>query len=76
MNVNADALSRNPIDNNKEKWKHLQDDDRDTFMTSQEKIITKKTSTRRNEEKSKNQIKPLKRRNLNHFNRTRRRRSF
>ena len=37
MNVNADALSRNPIDDNKEKSKYLQDDDNDTFMTSQEK---------------------------------------
>ena len=34
MNVNADALSRNPIDDNKEKSKYLQVDDNDTFMTS------------------------------------------
>ena len=32
MNVNADALSRNPIDDNKEKSKYLQVDDNDTFM--------------------------------------------
>ena len=42
MNVNADALSRNPIDDNKEKSKHLQVDDNDTFMTSQEKMTSKK----------------------------------
>ena len=35
MNVNADALSRNPIDDNKEKSKYLQVDENDTFMTSQ-----------------------------------------
>ena len=34
MNVNADALSRNTIDDNKEKSKHLQVDENDTFMTS------------------------------------------
>ena len=42
MNVNADALSRNPIDDNKEKPKYSQVDDYDTFMTSQEKIFSKK----------------------------------
>ena len=41
MNVNADALSRNPIDDYKEKSKHLQVDDNDTFMTSQEKTNIK-----------------------------------
>ena len=42
MIVNADALSRNPIDDNKEKSRYLQVDDNDTFMTSQEKIFPKK----------------------------------
>ena len=37
MNVNADALSRNPIIN-EEKSKNLHEDDDDTFMTSQEKM--------------------------------------
>ena len=42
MNVNADALSRNPIDDNKEISKNLQAGDDDTFMTSQEKMFYKK----------------------------------
>ena len=46
MNVNADALSRNPIDDNKQKSKYLEADDNDTFMTSQQKMFTKKTFTR------------------------------
>ena len=46
MNVNADALSRNPIDDNKEKSKYLQVNDINTFMTSQEKMFSKKTFTR------------------------------
>ena len=36
MNVNADALSRNPIAN-EEKSRNPYEDDDDTFMTSQEK---------------------------------------
>ena len=47
MNVNADALSRNPIDDNKEKSRFLQVDDNDTFMTSQERMFSKKTFTRK-----------------------------
>ena len=50
MNVNADALSRNPIDDNKEKSKYIQVDDNDTFMTSQEKMFPKKTFTRNKQE--------------------------
>ena len=46
MDVNADALSTNPIDDKKEKSKNLQDDDNDTFITSQEKMFSKKTFTR------------------------------
>ena len=37
MNVNADALSRNPIIN-EEKSRNLHEDDDDTSMTSQEKM--------------------------------------
>ena len=40
INVNAYALSRNPIIND-EKLKHLHEDDDDTFMTSQEKMNLK-----------------------------------
>ena len=65
MNVNADALSRNPIDDNKEKSKNLQADDNGTFMTSEEKMFSKKTFTRNKQENSKNKVRPLKRRNLN-----------
>ena len=65
MNVNAYALSRNPIDDNKEKSKHLQVDDNDTFKTSQEKMFGKKTFTKNKQENSKNEVQPLKRRNLN-----------
>ena len=65
MNVNADALSRNPTDDSKEKWKHLRVDDNDTFMTSQEKMTTKKIFTRNKQENSENDVKPSKRRNLN-----------
>ena len=65
MNVNADALSRNPIDDNKEKWRCLQVDDNDTCMTSQEKMFSKKTFTRNKQENSENEERPLKRRNLN-----------
>ena len=36
MNVNADALSRNPIVN-EEKSRNLHEDDDNTFMTSQQK---------------------------------------
>ena len=65
MNVNADALSRNPIDDNKEKSRYLQVDDTDTFITSQEKMFFKKTFTRKKQENSKNAVRPSKRRNLN-----------
>ena len=65
MNVNADALSRNPIVDNKEKSKHSQVDDNDTFMTSQKKMFSKKTFTRKKQENSKNEVRPSKRRNLN-----------
>ena len=50
MNVNADALSRNPIDDNKEKSRYLQVDNNDTFMTSQEKRSSKKIFTRNKQE--------------------------
>ena len=63
MNVNAEALSRNSIDDKKEKSKYLQVDDNDTFMTSQEKMFSKKTFTRNKQENSKNEVRPLKRRN-------------
>ena len=65
MNVNADAFSRNPIEDNKKKSKHLQVDDNDTFMIFQETMTTKKMFTRNKQENSKNEVKPLKRRNLN-----------
>ena len=65
MNVNADALSRNLIDDNKEKSKHSQVDEKDTLMASQEKMTTKKIFTRNKQRNSKNEVKPLKRRNLN-----------
>ena len=65
MNVNADALSRNPIDDNKEKSKNLGADANDTFMTSQEEMFSKKTFTRNKQEKSKNEVRPSKRSNLN-----------
>ena len=38
MNVNADALSRNPIAN-EEKSRNLHEDDEDTLMASQEKLF-------------------------------------
>ena len=50
MNVNADAVSRNPIEDNKTKTKHLQVHDNDTFMSSQEKMTTKKLFTRNKQE--------------------------
>ena len=66
MNVNADALSRNPIIND-EKLKHLHEDDDDTFMTSQEKLNLEnainyenspwKTMTTRSKEKKQEQMK-------------------
>ena len=65
MNVNADAPSGNPIDVNKEKSKNSQADDNDAFMTSQEKMFSKKTFTRNKRENSKNEVRTLKRRNLN-----------
>ena len=60
------ALSRNPIDDNKEKSKNVQADD-DTFMTSQEKMFSKKTFTRNKQENSKNKVK----KNQRHWNLTR-----
>ena len=65
MNVNAEALSRNPIDDSQEKSKYLQVDDNDTFMTSQEKMFSKRTFTRNKQENSENELKPSKRRDLN-----------
>ena len=65
MNINAVGLSRNPIDDNKEKSRYLQVDDNDTFMTSQDKIFSKKTFTKNIQRNSKNEVKPLKQRNLN-----------
>ena len=65
MNVNAYTLSRNPIDYNKGKSKHLQIDDNYTFMTSHEKVFAKKTFTINKQENSKNEIKPSKQRNVN-----------
>ena len=65
MNVNADALSTNPIYDNKEESKYLQVDDSDTFMTSEEKTFSKKTFTRNKQGNSKNEVRPSKRRNLN-----------
>ena len=60
MNVNADALSRNPIDDNKEASRYLQVDDNETLMTSQEKIFSKETFTRNKQENSENGVRPLK----------------
>ena len=65
MNVNADALSRNTINDNKEKSKYLQVDDNDTFMASQEKMTTKNIFTRNKQGNSENEVKPSKRRKLN-----------
>ena len=65
MNVNAEALSRNRIDDNKEKSKHLQVDDNDTFINSEEKMTTNKICTKNKQENSKNEVKPSKQRNLN-----------
>ena len=65
MNVNADALSRNPIDDNKDKSGYLQFDDNDNFLTSHEKMFPKKTFTRNKQENSENEVKPSKQRNLN-----------
>ena len=63
--MNADALSRNPINDNKEKFKYLQVDDHDTFMTSQGKMFPNKTFARNKQENSENKVKPSKRRNSN-----------
>ena len=65
MNVNADALSRFFQEFAEAESKHLQVDDNDTFRTSQEKMITKKNFTRNKQKNSRNELKPLKRRNLN-----------
>ena len=65
MNVNSDTLSRDPIDDNKEKSRYLEVDDNDTFMISQEKMFSKKTFTMKKQENSKNEVRPSKRRNLN-----------
>ena len=51
MNVNADALSRNPIINEERSRNlHEDDDDDDTFMTSQEKMNLENTFIKNNEE--------------------------
>ena len=49
MNVNADALSRNPTIN-EERSRNLHEDDDDTFMTSQEKTNLENTFMKINEE--------------------------
>ena len=49
MNVNADALSRNPIAN-EEKSRNLHEDDDNAFMTSQGKAIIEKTFIKVNQE--------------------------
>ena len=49
MNVNADALSRNPIVN-EEKSRNLHEDDDDTFMTSQEKMNLENACIKINQE--------------------------
>ena len=61
MNVNADALSRNPIDDKKEESKHLQMDKNYFDLW----LLMKKWLPRNKHEYSKNEVKPLKRRNLN-----------
>ena len=43
MNVNADALLKSPIVNKEGSRNLHEDDDDDTFMTSQEKINLEKT---------------------------------
>ena len=58
MNVNADALSRNPIADNEQKPRYLQVDDNDTFISSQEKMFCKKTFTRNKQENSENEVRP------------------
>ena len=65
MNVNADALSRNPIDDNNEKSRYLLIVDNDTFMTSQAKLFSKKIFTRNKQENSENEVRPSRRKNLN-----------
>ena len=45
--------------------RYLRVDDNDAFMTSQEKMFSKKTFTRNKQENSENEVRPLKRRNLN-----------
>ena len=42
MNVNADAISRNVIDDYKEESKHLQVDDNDIFMTLRKNVCWEK----------------------------------
>ena len=76
MNVNADALSRNPVDDNKKKSKHVKVDDNNTVMTSQGKMFSKKTFTRSKQGNSKNEVIPSKQKKIESRNRTRRRRSF
>ena len=56
MNVNADALSRSPIDDKKKKSKHSQVDDNDTFMTSQVKMFAEKSFTRNKQGNYKNEM--------------------
>ena len=64
MNVNADALSRNPIVN-EQKSRNLHKDDDDTFMTSQEKMNLEKTFIKINEE---NNIRKGNTLNIKYFN--------
>ena len=49
MNVNADALSRNPIIN-EERSRNLHEDNDDIFVTSQEKMNLENTFIKSNEE--------------------------
>ena len=49
MNVNADALSRNPI-NYEERSRNLHEVDDDTFMTTEEKMNLENTFIKNNEE--------------------------
>ena len=66
MNVNADALSRNPIVN-EQILRNLHEDDDDTFMTSQEKMNLEKTSIKI---KEKNNIKKGNNSKSEYFNST------
>ena len=54
--MNADALSKNSIDDNKENSKSLQVNDNDTFMNCQEKMFAKKFFTRNKQGNCKNEV--------------------